>query len=249
MIVLTAAALILAPVQAPTATEAVTKMLSKYHTAQTITGKVTFTQSAAGAKVVITSDLYSKKPNMMFVQQVRTPASQGGANNFVAMSDGKKLGYPAPAGSATFLTSSPERFFEPAGADLEKNFSAFSSMLIDRSLGVAIGLYSPNEIYMTVGRLRDFKLSEVAHGERAIYRIDFQMVVANALPADPARGFPAKPEARVNGVMSVSKEFDLLGVAWRETVGTKEQQVEVLSEWVIDLQVDKPIDPNVFRVR
>lgn len=248
MIVL-AAALILAPAQAPTAKEAVTKMLTKYHNAQTISGKVTFTQSAAGAKVVITSDLYAKKPNMLFVQQIRTPASQGGANNVVAMSDGKKVGYPAPPGSGTFLAHSPDRFFEPAKPDLEGNFSMFSGMLIDRSLPVAIGLYSPTEVAVTVGRLRDLKLSEAMLGERAIYRIDFQLVVGNALPADPSRGLPARPEARVNGVLTVSKEFDLLGLAWREKVGTKEQQVDVLSEWVADLQVDKPIDANVFKVR
>ena len=70
-----------------------------------------------------------------------------------------------------------------------------------------------------------------------------------AFPADPARGLPAVPEARVKGVMTVSKSFDLLGLAWKENVGTKEQQVEVLSEWVVALEVDKPIDPNVFKVR
>jgi hypothetical protein len=248
MIVL-AAALILTPTQAPTATEAVTKMLTKYHIAQTISGKVTFTQQAANAKVTITSDIYAKKPNMLFIQQVRTPASQGGANNVVAMSDGKKLAYPAPPGSGTFLQHSPERFFEPAAADLEKNYAAFTAMLIDRSLPVAVGLYSPGEIYATIGRLRDLKLSDAMLGEKAIYRIDFQMVVGNALPADPARGLPAVPEARIKGVMTVSKEFDLLGLAWRETVGTKEQQVEVLSEWVVDFKVDQAIDANVFKVR
>jgi hypothetical protein len=248
MIVL-AAALILAPSQAPTATDAVTKMLTKYHNAQTVSGKVTFTQQAASARVVITSDLYSKKPNLLFIQQVRSPASQGGANNVVAMSDGKRLGYPAPPGSGTFLQHSPDRFFEPAGADLESNYKAFTSMLIDRSLPVAVALYSPSEIYATIGRLRDLKLSEATLGEQTIYRIDFQMVVGNALPADPARGLPAVPEARVNGVMTVSKAFDLLGLAWKETVGTKEQQVDVLSEWVVSLEVDKPIDANVFKVR
>lgn len=249
MIVLTAAALILSPVQAPTATEAVTKMLTKYHNAQTISGRVTFTQQAAGAKVIITSDVYSKKPNMLFIQQVRTPASQGGANNVVAMSDGKRLGYPAPPGSGTFLQHSPDRFFEPAGADLEANYKAFTAMLIDRSLPVAVALYSPSEIYATIGRLRDLKLSEATLGEQTIYRIDFQLVVGNALPADPARGLPVVPEARVKGVMTVSKAFDLLGLAWKEVVGTKEQQVEVLSEWVVALEVDKPIDANVFKVR
>lgn len=249
MIVLTTAALLLAPVQAPTANEAVTKMLTKYHNAQTISGRVTFTQQAAGAKVVITSDVYSKKPNMLFIQQTRTPASQGGANNVVAMSDGKKLGYPAPPGSGTFLQHSPDRFFENAEADLEGNYKAFTAMLIDRSLPVAIALYSPNEVYLTIGRLRDLKLSEASLGEETIYRIDFQMVVGNALPADPTRGLPAVPEARIKGVMTVSKAFDLLGLAWRESVGTREQQVDVLSEWVADLQVDKAIDPNVFRVR
>jgi hypothetical protein len=249
MLVLTAAALILAPAQAPTASEAVTKMLTKYHNAQSISGRVTFTQSAAGARVVISTDLFSRKPNMLFVQQIRTPASQGGANNVVAMSDGKKVGYPAPAGAGTFLSESPQRFFEPAKPDLEGNFSMFSGMLIDRSLPVAIGLYSPNEVAVTIGRLRDLKLSEIALGEKTIYRIDFQLVIGNALPADPSRGLPARPEARVAGVMTVSKEFDLLGLAWKETVGTKEQQVEILSEWVADLQVDKSIDQNVFKVR
>lgn len=247
--ILLAAALVLAPVQAPSASETVTKMLAKYHNAQTISGRVTFTQSAAGASVVITSDIYAKKPNLLFIQQIRTPASQGGANNVVAMSDGKKLGYPAPPGSGTFLQHSPDRFFEIAEADLEGNLAAFSGMLIDRSFPIAIGLYAPNEVYYTIGRLRDLKLSEATLREQTIYRIDFQMVVSDALPAEPMRGLPAKPEGRIAGVMTISKNHDLLGLAWREKVGTKEQQVEVLSEWVSTFEVDKPIDPNVFRVR
>ena len=246
MIVLTAA-LLLAPVQLPTASETVSKMLTKYHEAQTITGKVTFSQSAGNVKVVITSDILTKKPNLFSIQQTRTPASQGGANSFLAVGDGKKIGYPAPAGSATFLSQTPERFFEAAKSDLEGNFKAFNGMLLDRSLGVAIGLYSPEEIYLTIGRLRDLKISEVAVGETSVYRIDFQLVVANALPASD--GFPARPEVKIPGVMTISKNHDFLGMAWREKVGNKEQAVEVLSEWTAALEVGKPIDPSVFRVR
>ena len=246
MIVLTAA-LLLAPVQLPNASATVSKMLAKYHEAQTISGRVTFTQSAGNAKVIITTDVLTKKPNLFSVQQTRTPASQGGANSFLAVGDGRKIGYPAPPGSATFLTQTPERFFETAKPDLESNFRAFNGMLLDRSLGVAIGLYSPEEIYLTIGRLRDLKISEAASGEKTVYRIDFQLVVGNAVPASD--GFPAKPEARIPGVMTISKEHDLMGVAWREKVGTKEQQVDVLSEWVIALEVGKPIDQTVFRVR
>ena len=246
MIVLTAA-LLLAPVQLPSASATVSKMLAKYHGAQTISGRVTFTQSAGSAKVVITTDVLTKKPNLFSIQQTRTPASQGGANSFLAVGDGKKIGYPAPPGSATFLAQAPERFFEAAKPDLESNFRAFSGMLLDRSMGVAIGLYAPEEIYLTIGRLRDLKISEATAGEKTVYRIDFQLVVGNAVPASDS--FPAKPEARIPGVMTISKEHDLMGVAWREKVGTKEQQVDVLSEWSVALEVGKPIDATAFRVR
>jgi hypothetical protein len=160
-----------------------------------------------------------------------------------------RLGYPAPAGSATFLISNPNRFFEKSHDTLDKNFEAFNGMLLDRSLCVAVGLYSPSEIHATIGRLRDLKISEADSGDRKVWRIDFQLVVSNALPAEPARGLPAKPEGRIGGVMTISKDHDLLSVAWREKVGTKEQQVDVLSQWTAALLVNKPIDASVFKVR
>ncbi|MDQ2986125.1 MAG: hypothetical protein M3R13_05320 [Armatimonadota bacterium] len=241
-------ALVLAP-QAPDAGATVTKMLTKYHEAKTISGRITFTQSAASAKVIIQTEVAAQKPNLLYVRQTRQPASQGGANEMVAVSDGKKMGYPAPAGSATFLVTNPNRFFEPAKADLDSSFSAFSGMLLDRSLGVAIGLYSPTEIHATIGRLRALRISEVTINEKPVWRIDFQLVVSNALPAVPEQGWQARPEGRIPGVMTISKTNDLLGVAWAEKVGTKEQQVDVLSEWTVSLEVDKPIDQALFKVQ
>lgn len=242
------AALALSP-QTPTASATITQMLTKYHSASTISGNVVFSQSAGSARVTITSEIYTKKPNLFSIRQTRTPASAGGLNEMLAVGDGTRLGYPAPAGSATFLISNPDRFFEKSHDTLDQNFEAFNGMLLDRSLAVAIGLYSPNEIQATIGRLRDLKLSEADMGERKVWRIDFELVVSNALPADPARGWPTKPEGRIGGVMTISKEHDLLGVAWREKVGTKEQQVEVLSQWTAVLSVNKTIDASVFRVR
>jgi hypothetical protein len=248
MIVTLAAALILAP-QTPNASATITKMLTKYHEASTISGRVAFSQSAGGAKVTITSEIYAKKPNLFSIRQTRTPASAGGLNEMLAVGDGVRLGYPAPAGSATFLISNPNRFFEKSHDTLDKNFEAFNGMLLDRSLCVAVGLYSPSEIHATIGRLRDLKISEADSGDRKVWRIDFQLVVSNALPAEPARGLPAKPEGRIGGVMTISKDHDLLSVAWREKVGTKEQQVDVLSQWTAALLVNKPIDASVFKVR
>jgi len=248
MIVTIAAALILAP-QTPSASEAITKMLTKYHEAGTISGQVVFTQSAGGVQVSVTSEIFAKKPNLFSIHQTRAPRTNGGPNEILAVGDGTRLGYPAPAGSATFLSSNPERFFERSHDTLDKNFEAFNGMLLDRSLSVAIGLYSPTEIQATIGRFRDMKISEAEMGERKVWRIDFQLVVSNALPADPSRGWPAKPEGRIDGVMTISKESDLLSIGWIESVGTKEQQVKVTSQWVAALSVNKPIDASVFKVR
>jgi hypothetical protein len=247
--ILLAAALVLAPTQLPDASQTVSKMLAKYHSAKTITGKVTFIQSAASAKVTITSDIVTQKPNLFWVQQTRTPATQGGANSMLAVGDGKRIGYPAPPGAGTFLQHSPERFFENSKEDLDGNFSAFSGMLLDRSLGVALGLYAPSEVYITISRLRDLKLGEVDLGGKMVYRIDCQLVVSNAVAADPLNGITARPEARIPAVLTISKELDLLGIAWSEKVGTKEQAVDVMSEWKVELEVDKPVDATVFKVR
>jgi hypothetical protein len=241
------AALVLVPIQLPDASQTVGKMLSKYHDAKTIAGKVVFSQTAGSAKVTITTDLAVQKPNLFSVQQTRSPAAQDGVNSVFAVGDGKRIGYPAPPGSGTFLNHSPERFFENAKADLDGNFAAFSGMLLDRSLGVAVGLYAPAEVSLTISRLRQLKLSEVQLGDKTVYRIDCQLVVSNALPASD--GFPAKPEGRIPAVMTISKEHDLLGVAWSEQVGVKEQTIDVKSEWTIALQVDRPLEAGVFRVR
>lgn len=246
--ILLAAALALAP-QTPSASATVTKMLTKYHEASTISGKVVFTQSAGPARVVITSEVYTKKPNLFLIHQTRNPASAGGLNDMLAVGDGNRLGYPAPAGSATFLSSTPDRFFEQSRGTLDKDFEAFNGMLLDRSLSIAVALYSPTEIQATVARMRDLKIMEAESNGRSVWRIDFKLVVSNALPADPSRGLPAKPEGRIDAVMVISKDYDLLSIGWREKVGTTATQVEVISQWTAALSVNKPIDNSIFKVR
>lgn len=242
------AALVVTPIQTDAAS-IVSKMLGKYHTAETVSGKVVFTQTAPGARVVITSDIYVQKPNMFSILQTRQPAASNALNQFLAVGDGKRIGYPAPPGSGTFLAESPDRFFEAAGPTLESGLQAFSGMLLDRSLPVAVGLYSPTEIHLTIARLRSLKASEVELADGKGWRIDFQMVVRDAIPADPSRNIPAVPESRINGVMTISKDHDLRGLAWHEKLGGAGQEVEIRSEWQVTLDVGKPIPAGTFRVR
>lgn len=250
--VLTAAVVLQTP--AMSGGELFSKMLGKYHTANSLKGTIAFVQSASGAKVQILTTLQHQKPNLFYIEQVRQPKSADvDSNQFMAVSDGKRFAYSVPKNflPMTDATSGKHnRLFEPAPASIDEGLNVFCTFLLDRSLAVAIALYNPYEIQRVTTRFTNLKIvSDNAEYEGApAYKVSADYTVFYAKPEKN------QPAVKVPATIIIDKEMNLRYIAWQEVVGAEVQGQRVTAtvnnEWLIKLQVNPTeIEKNLFTVR
>ncbi|MBA3727002.1 MAG: hypothetical protein H0W86_11275 [Armatimonadetes bacterium] len=250
---LTAIALLALTAQAAdTGAEVVSKMLSRFHTANTIKGTITFTQTASSsagtAKVTVLTTLQMSKPNLFFIEQLRQPAVEGTdtLSHFVAVSDGTRMSYTVPPRLLPWTdVGKHSKFYEVAPKSVEEGLNAFCTMLIDRSLPVAMALYNPYEITTFTRRLSNVTMDkdDAEISGTPVYRIKADYTYG-AVQGDQG-GAALKTPAYIY----VDKNYNLVSLLWQDLLGTPEQPNTIKSEWVVKLQTNVEVDKELYKVK
>ncbi|MGI8923004.1 MAG: LolA family protein [Fimbriimonadales bacterium] len=235
-----------------TGTEVVSKMLSKFHTANTVKGTIAFVQTASSnsgtAKVTVLTSLAMSKPNLFFIEQLRQPAAQGTdtLSHFVAVSDGTRMSYTVPPRLLPMTDAGKHgKFYEVAPKSVEEGLNAFCTMLIDRSLPIALGLYNPYEITTFTRRLSNVTMDkeDAEISGIPVYRIkaDYTYGTAQSDQGVSALKTPA--------YIYVDKNYNLVSLIWQDLLGTAEQLNTIRSEWTVNLQTNVEVDKELFKVK
>jgi len=246
------AALALALPGSDTGSEVLSKMLSKFHTANTVKGTIQFIQTATSnagtAKVTVLTTLQVSKPNLFFIEQLRQPAAQGTdtLSHFVAVSDGKRMFYTVPPRLLPMTdVGKHSKFYEAAPKSVEEGLNAFCTMLIDRSLPVAMALYNPYEITTFTRRLSNVTMDkeDAELAGKPVFRIkaDYTYGVSQGDQGVSALKTPA--------YIYVDKDYNLVSLLWQDVLGTADQPNTIRSEWTVNLQTNVEVDKELFKVK
>lgn len=228
-----------------TAKEIFQEMLSRYHTAKSVSGTVVFEQTATSGtgekRVTITTRLAVSKPKKFFIEQSRNPRDDVMPNAFVAVSDGKKMGYTVPKG---LLPGDPPKLFEavPDYSGVSEGLDAFAPLLLDRSFPIAVAFYNEYEMRLLTQELSNLTLMEDRTvGEQAawVIKADYTRFRRTA----------NRPEVKIPIYFYVSKAYDLLGLVYEEGLVDGGVQYTITSRWTVKLQRDVEIPETAFIVR
>ncbi|HWP30340.1 MAG TPA: hypothetical protein VNK96_01245 [Fimbriimonadales bacterium] len=226
------------PVSTETAQEIFNKMLSRYHQANSIKGSITFNQtgkfSGGSATTTTITNIHAKKPNFVYFEQIRKSREP---LVFKAICDGKQLAYSAPP---EWAQGDPRKryLYEPAPPTLDGILNVFPTLLLDRSLPVALALYNPYEIKLITSRLTDLSIHDEPELDgKKVWRLSAKMSLLER----------ASPEVSIPVFFYISKNYELLGVAWEETVMFQEK-VQVTNQWIVKLELNAKVDEGLFKV-
>jgi len=225
-------------VSAETAQEIFNKMLSRYHQANSIKGSITFQQtgkfSGGSATTTTITNIQAKKPNFVYFEQIRKSKEP---LVFKAVCDGKQLAYTAPP---EWSQGDPRKkyLYESAPATLEGMLNVFPTLLLDRSLPVALALYNPFEIKLVTSRLMNLSIyDEPELDGKKVWRLSAKM----SLLERPS------PDVSIPVYFYISKDYELLGIAWEETVMFQEK-VQVTNRWTVKLELNGKVDEGLFKI-
>lgn len=235
LIPLTALLLTVQAAESPSAL--VSKMLARYHQIPSLTGKITFVQSAAGVSISVTTDFAFERPNKLLIRQVRKSSEP---DNWLAVCDGKLLSYDVPK---DFLKRPGERLRESAVADgkpipLEQIYAAVSRSLGDRAAPLDIAIGRREDLQFLTGQWTNMRF-----GSSSAAPAGARVVVG---------AWRAYRESEPTGTFQIwiGPNADLLRYEISEQVQPDPRTpiVTVASRWDCDLKVGGKADPAVFKV-
>lgn len=240
-----AAAALMAP-QANKGPEIFNKMLQRYYAANTVKGTFELVQTAVGsetAKVRVATSLQVAKPNKVFLEQVRIPRSTEPEvrNHFSAVSDGQQISYTVPRDMLPF--GSRDRVWEAAPPTISQCLDMVVPLTIDRSLPLAVSFYNVYEINEFSKKVSALQfVDETNYDGKSAYRLKADYAIMNVKV-----GSSVQP-VRIPAYIFIDKEYNLIGIAYEETIAQENLRVKITSQWVVRLTVDGPVDAALFVV-
>ena len=212
----------------PTVSNAISTMFVKYANASALTADMRFTQTAQGKNVVVTSYLQYQKDKKFYLKQVRDKAQA-----FV-ISDGKFLTYPLPI---DFQGRPGESIIEAQGDQTILDvFNASSRSLFDNSpfFDVLISrkknLRSLTEQWVKLAWEDSNSDEWIATGN---WRINDSV--------GPSGTFRLEMTTKGDPVRYTIRE--------RVVIPKERLDIEVVSDWQIKVEFDKPGDPTLYKVK
>lgn len=225
-----------------TAGSLISKSFAKYAAAKQLSAKVTWTQTAAGAKVETVTELQYERPDKFYLRQQRGSKDP---QSCLITSDGMMMSYDRPKAAIDF----GDRVQEPLDhttfdgkvvhTQLPDIYKAAILCMVDHSLPMDILVAHPSY-------LKDFKtrLLRLELGDK---------VQVRGIDGYNLKG-QLKPLGMVGGAdfeMVLSADGDLLRYVEKFSMGggkASEAPVTVVSVWDVDAKVDGKLDRNLFRV-
>lgn len=230
-------AALLAPGQDRTPSQLVSAMLARYNGAQSMTGSITFTQSAGDSSGQIVTQLQFERPAKLYIRQEKKTAN---AQVRIITCDGKHFTYDKPNDGYGFGSG---RLIEPVkvgnlNLTLGEIYAISAAKSIpDRSVPLDIA----------IGRKEDLEFIRSQWTNLRAGPSKEQGGEALSIVMGDWREYGSAP---VTGrfQLSIGPSGDLRQYAIQETLVVEGQQISVLSRWDVDLKVNGAPDQKLFKL-
>ncbi|MEZ0325552.1 MAG: outer membrane lipoprotein carrier protein LolA [Fimbriimonas sp.] len=231
------------PQAAPTETavQIIEKVLAKYAGAKTISGTVTFKQSASGLTARGETQLQFEKPSKIYLKQIYQGASAGDRREMLLVSDGKVFSYDKPDG--TFGRSRFTEFVTQHGTSqsIQDMYTVERGRLADRSPLVDVAIGRTQDLKELLAQWASMKVHSVA-------KVKDREIEATAIVGD----YRDNAEAAITGSFEVyvTKDYELVRYVTKYMLRLpqSDKPIEVLTVWDSDLKVNAQVNPALFRV-
>ncbi len=231
------------PQAAPTETavQIVEKMLAKYAGATTLTGTVSFVQSAEGRSIKSETQLQYEKPSKIYLRQIFQSSSE--QRDLMLVSDGTVFTYDKPEG-----TLGRPRFRENVTQNrrqqtIQELYTAERLSLVDRSPLIDIAIGRTQDLRDVLGQWANMKVHSVVKLKDR--EIEATAIVGNYrdnADAPLSGNFEIYITSDYEVVRYVTKYVTLV------TTDKGQRNVEVQTIWDSTLKVNSKVDPALFRV-
>jgi hypothetical protein len=222
----------------PKPSELISKALAKFAAAQTIVGTIRLTQAAAGQSGTIETTLQIQRPDKLFLRQVqkKTPPRV-----WLVTCDGRGFTYDAPV---EVEGAKPLRLFESMNKEtgrmtVQDVYRATVASIGDRSAPLDIAVGHKEDLRFVAGQWATLQLA----GQAEVRGVACTKIhgLWREFPGGPAVG---KFE------LFLDEQHLIRRYAIEQTLRLQPNQppLQVVSVWDVDLQLDVPVDPGLFRL-
>lgn len=249
----------------PKATDILSKVLEKYAAANSISGDVLMTQTAGPKKVTIKTELAIERPSKLLIHQTSEAIAP---NDWLVVSDGVKFGYDVPSQGEG---APRRRLFEEVAvtesATGQKRLLKAHSIYLaaKRSLGDNINPFvefttqsvgensSLKGFLLRLANISPTKEKSMPDGSKA-YSIWGVMNFGDRIK-DAEGNLTDKFESAGRFEMTVSKDFDLIGMRTTETISVTDAgtnlptQISVITNWTGKVTLNGTVDASKFTVK
>jgi hypothetical protein len=237
------------PIQeAPTAKYLIEKMLGRYHSAKTVTGKIRLTVNAEGNSASLDTTLQYERPAKLYVFQKKDVANPDPEqpSKWLITSDGISFSYNIPnddyqPGVAVRLTEPVDNIRVRVTHDIGSIYAASSKSIGDRSMPLDIAIAARTDLMYRRNQWVDF----AAAGEKEI-RGKHAYIVSGGYRQ--VAGGPATGTYQ----MAITKDGDLLQYVEKARFGVGDgaasRPVWITSQWDVELVVNGPVNQGLFKV-
>ncbi len=229
----------------PSAKSLIDNMLAHYHGAKTITGNIKLTVAAAQGSASLSTQLQYERPAKLYILQQKQVANPDPEfpSKWLVTSDGSMFSYSVP--NDKFLAAPTLRLVEPVKNPRVKIehtiatiYGASAKSIGDRSMPLDIAIAGRDDL---VYRIAQWETREI-NGSKVIGGKNCWLVTGKYRPY-------AGAQAVGTYQMAITKEGDLLQYVEKQSVAADRGiQVEVVSQWDVNLTVDGKVDPALFKV-
>lgn len=226
-----------------TPAQLVSRMLARYASATSLSGTISYTQSAGSVAIHGQTQVQYVKPDKLFIKQTMEGPQKG---VYRVVSDGEKFSYSLPQDLPDLIPPGGENqlLVEPVlqkgkKLDLVDIYTIGSSGLVDKpaAMDIAIG---------RVEGLRSFRSQLATVRDEGVERMDGVDV---HIIAGDWRQYESAP---VSGTyrLGVTDAGDLVFYSIKEVVADPQVKMtpqEIVTTWKASLKVNGPTDPKLFQ--
>ena len=226
--------------QPSSASDLISKMLSRYAGAKTVVGTIEMTQEAKGATVTTETELQYERPSKIYLRQAEH-SSQG--RSFLLTSDGRTFSYDpppdAPRGKARYTELTTNGYKQ---LDLKEIYTATRDSIVDPNHMLNIAIGRTGDLKKFIEQIANFHLAGSQKvGDEVIYEIIGK--------------YSLQPGAEASGDfdMYISSDGDFRKLSVRQFFGVAKHPeiapIAVTTTWVSTLQVNAKPNQALFTVR
>jgi hypothetical protein len=229
--------------QAPTSKALIEKMLGRYYTANSLVGKVRLTVAAENATATLDTELQYEKPAKVYIHQQKNVADPDPTRptSWLVTSDGVKFTYDAPnLTNGQKRTRLREDVLDPRTGkpnDVKMIYAVVRPTLGDFSMPLDIAFAHPANLNYRRGQW-------INHSVTGTTEIRGKMAYLVAGAYRISQGEPESGKYQ----MAITADGDLLQYVERIVVGVNGKNVEIVSQWDVDLTVNGTVNAALFKL-